>query len=89
MTLMSMTEFPQLERVDERRFRLRASSGPETIRFADRLAGGAGNDSILCENRVEFIGNAFANGVSFMWACDGALLPVAGQSVTVVVSRPE
>lgn len=56
-----------------------------TIRFADPAP--ANTDWILCDNRVDFVGNGFGHGTSFLWAADGTMLATASQSMTVVVPK--
>lgn len=50
-----------------------------TIRFADRIE----TDWVLCDNRMEFVGNGFGYGHVHMWSRDGTLLATASQSVIV------
>lgn len=59
------------------------SSLDNTIRFAD--AGPDGTEWVLCDNRVEFIGNGFAHSSCLMWSEAGQLLATASQSMTIVL----
>lgn len=66
--------------------RLNCTSLDNTIRFADSL-NDADTDPegwVLCDNRMEFVGNGFAHGSCFMWSRDGRMLATASQSVLVV-----
>jgi acyl-CoA thioesterase len=54
-----------------------------TIRIAD--APDDTNDGwVLCDSRVEFIGNGFAHGTAHMWSRSGTLLATVSQSVLVL-----
>jgi len=59
-----------------------------TIRFATPVAA-SGHDVddgwVLCENRIEFAGNGFANGTCLMWSETGALLATASQSMAIMI----
>ncbi|MFT7687927.1 MAG: acyl-CoA thioesterase-2 [Candidatus Azotimanducaceae bacterium] len=50
-----------------------------TIRFANLVE----SEWILCDNKVEFIGNGFAYGTVHMWSDTGVLLATASQSMIV------
>lgn len=50
-----------------------------TIRFANRRP----TEWVLCDNRMEFVGNGFAHGTVHMWGQDGALLATGSQSMIV------
>ena len=50
-----------------------------TIRYANVVE----SEWILCDNRVEFIGNGFAYGTVHMWSDTGILLATASQSMIV------
>ncbi len=63
--------------------RVHCTSLDNTIRFARPIATDTHDDWVLCENRVEFVGNGFANGTCLMWAENGELLATASQSMTV------
>ena len=54
-----------------------------TIRFADRR----NTDWVLCDNRMEFVGNGFGHGTVHMWSEDGVLLATGSQSM--IVRLPE
>jgi acyl-CoA thioesterase-2 len=58
------------------------SSLDNTIRFADPAPEDA--DWVLCDNRVEFMGNGFAHSSCLMWSDRGQLLATASQSMTIV-----
>lgn len=62
--------------------RLRCTSLDNTIRYAD-AAHAPETEWILLENRIEFIGNGFANGTGLMWSEEGRLLATASQSMIV------
>jgi acyl-CoA thioesterase len=59
-----------------------------TIRFATPVDS-SGHDVdggwVLCENRIEFAGNGFANGTCLMWSETGSLLATASQSMAIVL----
>ncbi|MEZ5375936.1 MAG: thioesterase family protein [Acidimicrobiales bacterium] len=55
-----------------------------TIRFAAPLSEVDAEGWVLCDNRIEFVGNGFAHGSCFMWSEDGRMLATASQSVLVV-----
>lgn len=59
------------------------SSLDNTIRYADAAPGDT--DWVLCDNRVEFIGNGFAHSSCLMWSESGQLLATASQSMTIVL----
>ena len=59
------------------------SSLDNTIRYADPAP--AGTDWVLCDNRVEFMGNGFAHSSCLMWSESGQLLATASQSMTIVL----
>ena len=63
-----------------------SSSLDNTIRFARSMTPDDGDGWILCENRVDFVGNGFANGTSLMSNEAGELLATASQSM--IVSLP-
>ncbi len=50
-----------------------------TIRIANRVA----SEWILCDNRIEFVGNGFGYGRVNMWSEAGVLLATASQSMIV------
>ena len=50
-----------------------------TIRIANRSQ----SEWILCDNKIEFVGNGFGYGTVNMWSDDGALLATASQSMIV------
>ncbi len=50
-----------------------------TIRFANRRD----TDWVLCDNRMEFVGNGFCHGAAHLWSDDGVLLATASQSLIV------
>ena len=50
-----------------------------TIRFANLVE----SEWVLCDNRVEFIGNGFAYGTVHMWSDTGTLMATASQSMIV------
>lgn len=56
-----------------------------TIRFTDPLAHES--EWILLHNRVDFVGNGFAQTSCRMWSQDGSLLATASQSATVVIPK--
>ncbi|MFK7919716.1 MAG: thioesterase family protein [Ilumatobacter sp.] len=58
------------------------SSLDNTIRFADPAP--ADTDWVLCDNRVEFLGNGFAHSSCLMWTDQRKLLATASQSMTIV-----
>lgn len=58
------------------------SSLDNTIRFADPAPADA--DWVLCDSRVEFLGNGFAHSSCLMWTDTGQLLATASQSMTIV-----
>lgn len=59
------------------------SSLDNTIRFAD--AAPDDTDWVLCDSRVEFLGNGFAHSSCLMWSKAGQLLATASQSMTIVL----
>jgi len=59
------------------------SSLDNTIRFADPAPDDT--EWVLCDNRVEFIGNGFAHSSCLMWSETGQLLATASQSMTIVL----
>ncbi len=59
------------------------SSLDNTIRYAD--AAPEDTDWVLCDNRVEFLGNGFAHSSCLMWSESGRLLATASQSMTIVL----
>lgn len=63
---------------------LSCTSLDNTIRFADRIDGSEPGGWVLCDNRMEFVGNGFAHGSCFMWSQDGRMLATASQSMLVV-----
>jgi acyl-CoA thioesterase len=63
-----------------------SSSLDNTIRFARPITPDSEHGWILCENRIEFVGNGFANGTSLMSNEAGELLATASQSM--IVSLP-
>jgi acyl-CoA thioesterase len=54
-----------------------------TIRYANRDM----TDWVLCDNRMEFVGNGFGYGTMHMWSEQGKLLATASQ--TMIVRTPE
>lgn len=56
-----------------------------TIRFTEPLAHES--EWILLQNRVDFVGNGFAQTSCRMWSQDGSLLATASQSATVVIPK--
>ncbi len=64
--------------------RLNCTSLDNTIRFAAPLHDLDDDGWVLCDNRMEFVGNGFAHGSCFMWSQDGRMLATASQSVLVV-----
>jgi acyl-CoA thioesterase len=50
-----------------------------TIRFANRRP----TEWVLCDNRMEFVGNGFGHGTVHLWSQDGVLLATGSQSVIV------
>lgn len=48
-----------------------------------RYANAADSEWILCDNRIEFVGNGFAYGTMHMWSEDGVLMATASQSMIV------
>lgn len=56
-----------------------------TIRFTDPLAHES--EWVLLDNRVDFVGNGFAQTSCRMWSQDGTLLATASQSATVVIPK--
>ena len=54
-----------------------------TIRFANRRE----TEWVLCDNRMEFVGNGFGHGTVHLWSEDGVLLATGSQSV--IVRLPE
>ena len=50
-----------------------------TIRFANRVP----SEWILCDNRIDFVGNGFGHGHVNMWSDTGTLLATASQSMIV------
>ncbi len=62
------------------------SSLDNTIRFATAITPENADGWVLCENRIEFVGNGFANGTSLMMNEAGELLATASQSM--IVSLP-
>lgn len=56
-----------------------------TIRFTDPLAHES--EWVLLDNRVDFVGNGFAQTSCRMWSQDGSLLATASQSATVVIPK--
>lgn len=55
-----------------------------TIRFAGPPPASDRYDGwLLCDNRIEYVGEGFANGSAFIWAPDGSLLATASQSMVV------
>ncbi len=63
---------------------LHCTSLDNTIRFASPLRDLDAEEWVLCDNRMEFVGNGFAHGSCFMWSQDGRMLATASQSVLVV-----
>lgn len=55
-----------------------------TIRFANRDE----TEWVLCENRIDFVGNGFAYGQAHMWSESGVLLATASQSMIVRPWQP-
>ncbi len=64
--------------------RVNCTSLDNTIRFAAPIDDDAAEGWVLCDNRMEFVGNGFAHGSCLMWSETGRLLAIAGQSVLVV-----
>lgn len=62
------------------------SSLDNTIRYAKPITPDTVEGWVLCENRIEFVGNGFANGTSLMTNEAGELLATASQSM--IVSLP-
>ena len=62
------------------------SSLDNTIRYATPITPDTAEGWVLCENRIEFVGNGFANGTSLMTNEAGELLATASQSM--IVSLP-
>lgn len=58
------------------------SSLDNTIRYADPAPVDA--DWVLCDSRVEFIGNGFAHTSCLMWTEAGQLVATASQSMTLL-----
>lgn len=56
-----------------------------TIRFTDPLAHES--EWVLLDNRVDFVGNGFAQTSCRMWSQDRSLLATASQSATVVIPK--
>jgi len=54
-----------------------------TIRIANRHS----SEWVLCDNRMEFVGNGFGHGTVHMWSEDGVLLATGSQSL--IVRLPE
>ncbi len=59
------------------------SSLDNTIRYADPAP--PDTDWVLCDNRVEFLGNGFAHSSCLLWSEAGQLLATASQSMTIVL----
>ncbi len=68
--------------------RVNCTSLDNTIRFATRLDDIDADGWVLCDNRIEYVGNGFAHGSCFMWSEHGAMLATASQSVLVVPPQP-
>lgn len=62
------------------------SSLDNTIRFARPMTPDDADGWVLCENRIDFVGNGFANGTCLMSTESGELLATASQSM--IVSLP-
>lgn len=63
-----------------------------TIRFAAPMSAeppAPGEDWVLCDTRIEFVGNGFAHGTCLMWSMQGDLLATASQSMTVLVPEAD
>lgn len=58
---------------------MHCTSLDNTIRFANREP----TDWVLCDNRMEFVGNGFGYGTMHMWSQSGNLLATASQSIIV------
>lgn len=59
-----------------------------TIRFGQTIE--PDNDGwVLCDSRMEFVGNGFAHGTGLMWSRSGRLLATVSQSMLVVTPPPE
>ncbi len=56
-----------------------------TIRFGNLVD----TDWVLCDNRMEYVGDGFGYGTVHLWAQDGTLLATASQSMIVRVPTPE
>ena len=65
---------------------VRSSSLDNTIRYARPINPDTEQGWILCENRIDFVGNGFANGTCLMSNEAGELLATASQSM--IVSLP-
>ncbi len=63
--------------------RVRCSSLDNTIRFAQSDTS-SGDEWVLLENRVDFIGRGIAHGHCLMWSSEGRLLATASQTMSVV-----
>ena len=50
-----------------------------------RYGRAAATDWILCDNRMEFVGDGFGYGTMHLWSLDGVLLATASQSMIVRV----
>ncbi|WP_439815150.1 acyl-CoA thioesterase [Zavarzinia sp. CC-PAN008] len=50
-----------------------------TIRFANRRP----TEWVLCDNRMEYVGNGFGHGTVHLWSQDGVLLATGSQSLIV------
>jgi len=61
------------------------SSLDNTIRFATAITPNIADGWVLCENRIEFVGNGFANGTCMMTNEAGDLLATASQSMIVSI----
>jgi len=60
---------------------MHCTSLDNTIRFAKREA----TEWVLCDNRMEYVGNGFGYGTMHMWSQSGSLLATASQSIIVRV----
>lgn len=68
-----------------------ATSLDNTIRFATPVEQTDDDPEtawVLCENRVEFVGNGFANATCLMWGDGGSLLATASQSMALSLPDP-
>lgn len=65
---------------------MHCTSLDNTIRYGQPID--EDDEWVLCDSRMEFIGNGFAHGTAHLWSRAGRLLATASQSVLVVPPTP-